>query len=93
MLNRLRYRNTFQIIALSLFILLVSIQCGRSGSKSGPDKQTKKIRVWGYLFAPGSWDEAMYRISPAQLTDISLAFIQPDANGQLADNPSAAAAA
>lgn len=93
MLNRLRYRNSFQIIVLSLFILLVTIQCGRSGSKGGPGDQPKKLRVWGYLFAPGSWDEAMSRTSPAQLTDISLAFIQPDANGQLADNPSAAAAA
>lgn len=92
MLNRLRYRNTFQIIALSLFILLLTIQCGRSSSKNGPDNQTKNFRVWGYLFSPGRWDESIQQTNPAQLTDISLAFIQPDASGQFADNPSAASA-
>jgi len=92
MLNSLRYGNAYRLFTGLLFILLVTIQCGRSNTKSKPGNDTGNFRIWGYLFAPGSWEEAMYRTSPAQLTDISLAFIHPDANGQLADNPSAAAA-
>ncbi len=92
MLNTLRYRNTYRVFAVFLFILLVTIQCGRSSSKNGSDNQTKNFRVWGYLFSHGRWDEAIQQTNPAQLTDISLAFIQPDASGQFADNPSAASA-
>ncbi|SEN25453.1 Chitinase, GH18 family [bacterium A37T11] len=48
-----------------------------------PAKTSKPIRVLGYLFSDGNWQGDLQQVHLKQITDLNLAFINPEASGLL----------
>lgn len=73
-------------ITAILFIGVMQICCGKSAQV--PQRDTAGSRVLGYLFYSGNWMTAISGINLQQLTDLNLAFINPDAAGNFPENNS-----
>lgn len=77
-------RIVFCFIALITLVTIFSA-CAKS---SVPQQSTgEKQRILGYLSGKGSWQAAMNAADLSLVTDLSLAFFNPDANGIMADDP------
>jgi len=74
-------RKITQILVLTCFILF---SC--SPSQQETVKRKSEFRVLGYLFSHQNWMEAAEQIDFSKITDINLAFIHPDENGNFMDS-------
>ncbi|WP_375583565.1 glycosyl hydrolase family 18 protein [Cyclobacterium xiamenense] len=69
---------------LVVFPLLFACSLGIGEGKKDPEPA---FRVVGYLFSPSDWKAGLEAIDWSLYTDVCLAFIQPDENGDFAPNP------
>lgn len=72
-----------------VFLLLVfcffMAGCSKN-KKTDPPVAENKIRVLGYLYSAGNWGTDINAVDINKLTDINLAFVDPDAAGNFPDN-------
>ena len=81
------FRESAFSILLALSLLLLACNDRKTGEDPTPGEQAFKIT--GYLFAPDQdWQARYAALSLEGVTDLNLAFIDPDINGEFSDHPS-----
>jgi chitinase len=72
---------------ISIFLVLVVLM-GSCSQKAvvAQSEPVQKSRVLAYLFSDNNWQAAISGVALSKLTDLNLAFFNPDANGQIAEN-------
>lgn len=76
-------KNYFLAVLVLLQIFFIS--CSNKLTSSKP-QEISKLRVLGYLFSHGNWATDINTIDLTKVTDINLAFINPDESGNFPDN-------
>lgn len=76
-------KNYFLTVLVLLQIFFIS--CSNKPTSSKP-QEIPKLRVLGYLFSHGNWATDINSIDLNKVTDINLAFINPDVSGNFSDN-------
>ncbi|RYF87310.1 MAG: hypothetical protein EOO00_12555 [Chitinophagaceae bacterium] len=69
----------------SLFVCLTAIACNNKGYVS-PPKYISDLRVLGYLHSTNNWMNDLNAVDLSLITDLNLAFINPDATGNVPAN-------
>ena len=72
--------NKFSLLLYCALFSAISLACSKRSSPS-PDKPAK-LRVLGYLMSHNNWVADAESIDLSKLTDLNLAFMNPDASGQ-----------
>lgn len=76
--------NRFKLALLILvFPLMVLAHCTNDDPTPTPATETK-LRVLGYFFSHGNWATDISNIDLAKLTDLNIAFVNPDSLGSFA---------
>lgn len=71
---------------LSLFISSLFLGCTKKVHVAQATGQPG-FRLLGYLFSRGNWHTEIDNIDLSMITDLNIAFINPDSTGTLPDNP------
>lgn len=80
-----------QLLTTFSIVLLFTVACAKSKSDKQPETKTPPIRVLGYFFSPGNnWAAELPNIALTKVTDINLAFVNPDATGSFSNHSVAA---
>lgn len=66
-------------LLLALPLLMPAASC-KGNPEPGPDGEQPRLRILGYVFA-SDWSLAKAQINWQQLTDLNVAFLNPDATG------------
>jgi chitinase len=74
-------------VCILMLPLLVFARCKNDDPSPTPETP-RKLRVLGYLFSHGNWATAINNIDLTSVTDLNIAFINPDATGSFAANGS-----
>jgi GH18 family chitinase len=75
------------LIQWPLFLLILSTTaCSHKMGTKSPSKKND-FRVLGYLFSRNNWGADIDSIDLAQVTDLNLAFLNPDTSGKLPSYP------
>lgn len=74
--------NKFSLLVYCALFSAISLACSKKSSPQ-PDN---KLRVLGYLMSDNNWHTDMNGIDFTKITDLNLAFINPDASGQFSVN-------
>ena len=74
--------NKFSLLVYCALFSAISLACSK---KSSP-QQDNKLRVLGYLMSDNNWHTDINGIDLTKITDLNLAFINPDASGQFSIN-------
>ena len=76
------------LTSIKIFILLLTFPlmsasgCGKENKTDQHDnKEEPVLRVLGYLYTSGNWMTALDQVSLDNVTDINIAFLNPDASG------------
>lgn len=81
------------ILKLPILFLLLSItvtgSCGPDARDNSAEESVDgpRLRVLGYLFAHGNWWERLQEVDLDAITDLNLAFLNPDASGDFVRSP------
>lgn len=73
-------------LAITLIFSILFYNCNNKAIVSPPGEPSN-LRVLGYLHSPWDWIAGINAVNLAGITDLNLAFINPDASGKIADNP------
>ncbi len=71
-------------LVFSLILSLLFVQCNNKAIVT--QSQSSQLRVLGYLHIPGDWIAGINNIDLSQITDLNLAFINPDSLGNFVAN-------
>jgi chitinase len=71
-------KSTKRLTAL-LAIVLIALSCHKNNSDTPP--KNSNLRVLGYMYSDYNWNNDLAGIDLTALTDLNLAFINPDAEG------------
>jgi len=78
--------SRFNFIRCTVVLTALAIVCNAEPATSQTRDQPK-LRVLGYLFSAGMWDTYMTGVDFTKITDLNLAFLNPDSTGNFPDNP------
>jgi chitinase len=80
-----------QLLTTFSIILLLTVACAKNKSTSHPEEKKRAVRVLGYFFSPANnWADELNSIDLTKVTDINLAFVNPDAAGGFSNHSLAA---
>jgi chitinase len=76
--------NRYKLAICIILMPLITLAHCKKNEPLPEQEATKKIRVLGYLFSHGNWAADINNINLTQITDLNIAFINPDSAGSFA---------
>src|SRR5687768_11787733 len=70
-----------------VFVSAISLACKKKPGVEPLDEKQAKLRVLGYLLSDNNWHTAVNSINLSQITDLNLAFLNPEENGSFNIDP------
>ncbi len=80
--SKLHYIGVYLLL---LAIVFFAVSCSRSKNENAGGS-IGTFRILGYLFSDNNWQNDLSNVNISQLTDVNLAFIDPDTSGNFQGN-------
>jgi chitinase len=80
------FRQKSAVLLTLVIVMSLVWSCSRTSPVEQSSSQTG-FRILGYLFSDDNWQRDMDSVNLAQVTDINLAFIDPDTAGNFKEEP------
>lgn len=87
MIQKISKKISAWVTALLLLVPVLGVSgCAEAKPEEKPDDSTPAFRVVGYLYTEGNFAESFGQVDLNQITDLNLAFLNPDSEGNFPNN-------